>query len=276
MVRDRRCSAATRRLSRSAQSAVRGHPKHDLRELVAPRYHQVYVTLRAWVRDGTYPPGAQIPTEPELCEIFGVSRITVRKAIADLVREGWLLRQQGRGTFVQLSAAREAATLDLNEARGHVADLAAVTEVRGLVIREVEPDEETRAALDLPADARVQRAVHVRLLRGVPLGYITTFVPLDIAARVDAAEMARRPMFELLGRAGIEIGEAEQLIGATLAGVEAARALGVEVGAPLLRLTRVVFDADSRPVERVVALYRADAYQYRMRLGRQVREEKRR
>ena len=55
-------------------------------------------------------------------------------------------------------------------------------------------------------------------------------------------------------------------IGATLAGVEAARALEVEVGAPLLRLTRVVFDVAGRPVERVVALYRADAYQYHMQL----------
>ncbi len=239
-----------------------------VRELATPRYHQVYVSLRAWVRDGTYPPGAQIPTEPELCEIFGVSRITVRKAIEDLAREGWLVRQQGRGTFVQLSSARQAASLDLNEVRGHVADLAAATEVRGLVVMDIEPDEETRAALDLPAEARVQRAAHVRVMRGVPLGLITTYVPLDIAARVDVKDMAKRPMFELLGRAGVEIGEAEQLIGATLAGVEAARALGVEVGAPLLRLTRVVFDASSRPVERVVALYRADAYQYRMRLGR--------
>lgn len=274
MVGETKRASATSSPSRIGRGGARALAKHDVRELVAPRYHQVYVTLRAWVRDGTYPPGSQIPTEPELCEIFGVSRITVRKAIEDLAREGWLVRQQGRGTFVQLSAAREAASLDLNEVRGHVADLAASTEVRDLVVRDVEPDEETRAALDLPPEARVQRAAHVRVLRGVPLGYITTFVPLDIAARVDVAEMARRPMFELLGRAGVEIGEAEQLIGATLAGVEAARALGVEVGAPLLRLTRVVFDAKSRPVERVVALYRADAYQYRMRLGRSGRKEK--
>jgi GntR family transcriptional regulator len=107
----------------------------------------------------------------------------------------------------------------------------------------------------------------------VPLGYITTFVPLDIAARIDVGDMARRPMLELLGSAGVDIGEAEQLIGATLAGVEAARALGVEVGAPLLRLVRVVFDSKQRPVERVIALYRADAYQYRMRLGRTRAEE---
>ena len=78
--------------------------------------------------------------------------------------------------------------------------------------------------------------------------------------------MTRQPMFELLGRAGVQVGSAEQWIGATLAGVEAAGALTIDVGAPLLRLTRVVRDVRGKPVERVVALYRADAYQYQMRL----------
>jgi GntR family transcriptional regulator len=233
----------------------------------APRYHQVYITLRAWVRDGTYEPGAQIPTETELCKAFDVSRITVRKAVDELVREGWLVRHQGRGTFVDLSLARPAASLDLNEVLSQVADLGAHTEVRDLRVAEVRPDEETRAALACEAGQRVQRATHVRLLRGVPLGLITTFVPLDIARRVSRHAATRQPMFELLARSGVRVAEAEQLIGATLAGVEAARALGVAVGAPLLKLTRVVLDASGRPVERVIALYRADAYHYRMRLS---------
>lgn len=252
--------AATRRKATAAAATT------GVRAIPSPRYHQVYVTLRTWVRDGTYRPGDQIPTEPELCRMFDVSRITVRKAIEDLAREGWLVRQQGNGTFVQLSSARPAASLDLDEARSQVADLAAATEVRGVTMAELLPDEETRAALDLPVDAKVQRASHVRVLRGVPLGLITTFVPLEVAARVSQLETPQQPMFELLGKAGIEVARADQLIGATLAGVEAARALEVEVGAPLLRLTRVVFDVAGRPVERVVALYRADAYQYHMQL----------
>lgn len=249
---------STKQGKKSADAGVRG--------IVSPRYHQVYVTLRTWVRDGTYRPGDQIPTEPQLCKMFDVSRITVRKAIDDLAREGWLVRQQGKGTFVHMSRARSPASLDINEVRGQVANLAASTEVRELTVTEIEPDEETRVSLDLSPAERVQRAAHVRLLRGTPLGLITTFVPLDIAARVNQAEMARRPLFELLGTAGIEVARADQSIGATLAGVEAARALGVDVGAPLLRLTRVVFDVMNRPVERVIALYRADAYQYHMQL----------
>jgi len=242
---------------------------HDLAAPPSPRYYQVYVSLRAWVRDGTYGPGAQIPTEAELCDMFGVSRITVRKALADLVHEGWLVRHQGRGTFVALSAARAPASLDLGEALNQVADFGAATQVVGARSGEAAADDETLAALALEAGARVHKATHLRVVRGVPLALITTYVPLDIAAKVGKLHLAKElPMFELLARSGIKVREADQWIGATLANLEAGRALGVGIGAPLLRLTRIVFDARRRPVERVVALYRADAYQYRMHLQR--------
>jgi len=206
-----------------------------VRPFPSPRYYQVYVTLRAWVRDGTYRPGAQIPTEGELCAMFAVSRITVRKAVDELVRERWLVRHQGRGTFVEMSAARPP------------------------------------AALELAPGVLVQKATHVRLLRGVPLAFVTTFVPLDIAHGLARGAGTTQPMLTLIARSGIQLAEAEQWIGATLAGVETARILDIEVGAPLLRITRVVEDEHGRPVERVVALYRADAYQYRMHLGRSAR-----
>lgn len=234
--------------------------------MATPRYHQVYVTLRTWVRDGTYKPGDQIPTEPQLCQLFDVSRITVRKAIDHLAREGWLVRQQGRGTFVQLSASRTAASLDLEEVRNQVASFAAVTDVQDLQVLDLEPDEETRAALGIEPGGLVQRATHVRTHQGVPLGLITTYVPLDIARKVTLEEMAEQPMFELLGKVGVRVAHADQFIGATLASVEAARSLEIELGAPLLRITRTVFDERERPVERVVALYRADSYQYHMHL----------
>jgi GntR family transcriptional regulator len=236
--------------------------------LPSPRYYQVYVTLREWVRDGVYASGAQIPTEAQLCETFGVSRITVRKAIEKLVDEGWLVRRQGKGTFVEMSAAHGAVALDLNEVLSHVEHLGRTTRVRAHEVSEVVPDDETRAALGLGREERVQKAVHVRELRGQALGRITTFVPLDIAARVTTRRSGTTPMLALLEKHGIEVASAEQHIGATLANLEVARALDVAAGAPLLRITRVVFDGSGRAVERVIALYRADAYHYRMQLSR--------
>jgi GntR family transcriptional regulator len=237
--------------------------------LGAPRYHQVYVTVRAWVHDGAYKPGAQIPTEPELCRIFGVSRITVRKAIDALAREGWVTRRQGRGTFARFPGGSRPVTLDLQSVMAQVSDLAALTGFRDRVVSEVDPDEETRAALGVGEGARVQRETHVRLLGDAPLGLITTFVPLDVAARLGEGAARGQPMFTLLEAAGLRIASADQYLGATLASVEAAQALGVEIGAPLLRLVRVVKDSAGRAVERVVALYRADAYQYHLHLEAQ-------
>lgn len=234
--------------------------------LGTPRYHQVYVAVRAWVQDGTYIPGAQIPTEPELGRMFGVSRITVRKAVDSLVREGWLVRHQGRGTFARFPGGSRPVSLDLGSVLAQVSDLAALTVVRDRVVIEVDPDDETRAALRLGEDARVQRETHVRLLGDTPLGVITTWVPIDIAARLAGGTGRDQPMFMLLAAAGLRLSSAEQYLGATLAGVEAAQALGIAVGAPLLRLVRVVTDESGRAVERVVALYRADAYQYHLHL----------
>jgi len=232
----------------------------------APRYHQVYVAVRAWVQDGTYKPGAQIPTEPELGRIFGVSRITVRRAIDALVREGWLVRRQGRGTFARFPGGGRAIPIDMRSVIAQVSDLAALTAVRDRIVASIDPDEETRAALELGGGERVQRESHVRLLGDAPLGLITTYVPLDIAARLGGGGGRDQPMFMLLEAAGLRVASADQYLGATLAGVDAAQALGVAVGAPLLRLVRVVRDERGRAVERVVALYRADAYQYHLHL----------
>jgi GntR family transcriptional regulator len=240
----------------------------------APRYHQVYVGLRAWVRDGAYAPGQQIPTEAQLCAAFDVSRITVRKAVDELVHEGWLVREQGRGTFVAMFAHRAAASIDLQEALHYVADLGAATRVTRTQVTQIVPDEETRASLALNEVERVQREKHVRLLRRTPLGIITTYVPLDVATRVNKLRRKSVPLFERLKLAGLRVGAAEQWIGATLAGVDEARALRIRVGSPLLRVVRVVLSASNRPIERVVALYRADAYVYRLRLTPQRRERR--
>ncbi len=263
-----------REMSRPARGAPANNPGERVAprgDVAAPRYHQVYVGLRAWVRDGAYRPGQQIPTEAALCRAFGVSRITIRKAVDNLVREGWLVRAQGRGTFVAMVAARAAASVDLQEALHYVADLGAATRMRNARQAIVDPDEETRAALSLDDGEQVHRETHTRLLRGRPLALITTFTPLDIAAKVARQRRRSMPLFERLSLAGVRVREAEQWIGATLATVEVAKALDVHVGAPTLRLVCIVVDHRDRPVERVIALYRAEAYLYRMRLARSLR-----
>ena len=236
--------------------------------LRTPRYHQVYVALRGWLNDGRFPPGAQIPTEPQLCQAFGVSRITIRRAIADLVDERLLVRKQGSGTFVPEHADAAPAAIDLSEMTLRVANLGRTTRVADLEIQWVIADRATREALELPAGARVHKSSRVRTRDRERLGLVTVWLREDVGKALSDSHLRRNTVLELIERAGVTVGSADQAIGASLAGVESARALSVTVGVPLVRIERVVRDADGRPVERVEALWRADRYQYRMQLTR--------
>jgi len=241
------------------------------KDLKAPRYHQVYVALRDWITGGRLAPGSQIPSEPELCLAFRVSRITVRRAIDELVGERLLVRRQGSGTFVADRIPSQAVALDLREITTRVANLGRTTEVVELTVEWLPADAATASALQLAPGAPIHKSTRVRARGRQRIGIVTTWLPEDIGLRLSERDLRRRTVLELIERAGIPVDAAEQSIGASLAGIDAARALGVAVGVPLVRIERIVRDADSRPIERVEALWRADCYEYRMELRRERR-----
>lgn len=238
---------------------------HGLR---SPRYAQVYSALREWIYSGNYGPGAQLPTESELCDMFNVSRITTRKALDILVDEGLVNRQPGRGTFVVDDLADAPVLGDMEQLLRKVARLGKNTSVSGSEVSEVEADAETRKDLGLDAGDKVQRASHVRLMNGEPIGYVVTSVPAALDIHFDLNELNESPMLNLLERKGVDIASADQIISATLADARLANLLNTTVGAPLLQVRLVVFDTERRPVERLVAWYLAEQYHHHVHLTR--------
>lgn len=230
----------------------------------APLYHGVYVALRGWIADGTYPPGARIPTEPELCRAFRVSRITIRRAIDELVREGTLRRRQGSGTFVREGSGAGRATGAARDVARRVAGLGASTGIRELRVEWVAADAATRAALELEAPARVHRSTRLRTREGERIGHVSVWLPEHVGLAVSRADLRRMTVLEAIERAGHRAASVDERIGAELADVEAAARLGVPAGAPLVRVSRVLRDERGRPIERVLALWRADAYEHRV------------
>ncbi len=228
--------------------------------LPAPLYHAVYVALRGWLTEGVYAPGERIPTEPELCRAFRVSRITVRRAVEQLVREGVLSRRQGSGTFV----CRQEPGAAAGGLSRRVAGLGASTGIRDLEIAWVAADAETQAALGLDGPGRVHRSRRLRTRGGEAVGDVTIWLPEDVGRQLTRAELRRSTVLEALERAGFAPAEVDERVGAELAGLEASARLGVAAGAPLLRVSRVVRDRGGRPIERVRSLWRADAYEHRL------------
>lgn len=236
--------------------------------LRAPLYHRIYLILRHQILDGAFSDGDLLPGEQDLAASFDVSRITARRALDELAAEGLAQRAQGKGTFVrapQPMPAVEARTEGLFEnliAMG----LKTTATLVSFGYRAAPADVATR--LETTKGAEIQHAVRIRSLEGAPISHLTTWVPAEIGRTYSEADMAREPLLALLERAGVHVQSADQTITAGLADAEMAPLLETEVGAPLLRLSRVVRDRDGRPVELLTALYRPDRYQHRMRMER--------
>lgn len=234
----------------------------------ATKARQVYLLLRDRIAGGALAEGAALPPEQMLATEHAVSRITVRRALAELEREGLILRKQGAGTFATPGRGPKPMVADLADVLANIVAMGRDTSVRLLAFAYDEATPNIAAALNLRRGGRVQRAIRVRLLDGKPLSYLTTHVPERIGLTYSEAELASRPLLSLLERSGIAVAQATQEVSATLASPEVALALDVEIGSALIALTRVVLDEAGNGIEHLHALYRPDRYALRMDLMR--------
>lgn len=229
---------------------------------------RVYLLLRDEMSNGTYPAGSSLPGEQRLAETFGVSRVTVRRALDALDADGLIARRAGSGTVVRAQAADAAVSVDFTSLIPQLVEMGRSTTARLLSFSYGAPPQQVAEAMELAANARVQTAIRMRLVDGRPFSHLTTYVPEQIAANYTEADLATTPLFRLLERSGVKVADAHQSVSAALASPDVAEALEVSVGSPLLSIRRVVRDADGRGVEYLSALYRADLFRLEMTLNR--------
>jgi GntR family transcriptional regulator len=233
-----------------------------------PLYHQIYTILRDEIVSGAYPNGAILPSEFELTRQYGVSRVTAKRALNELAAEGLVSRERGRGTVVRFEAPSPPVRASVEGLLENLLQMGIKTEVRLLDFDYVAASDEVARALGCEVGTIVQRAVRVRHMEGEPFSHLTTHVPEALGRSYSRDDLANRPLLALLERCGVIVSSAHQTLTATLADARIARLLDVQVGAPLLRITRTVYDQDQRAVEHITGLYRPDRYQYQMTLNR--------
>lgn len=229
---------------------------------------RVYLLLSDEISNGIHAPGALLPGEQRLAAEFGVSRVTIRRALEALASDGLIEKRSGAGSVVRApdgGGARIAA--DFTTLMPQLLEIGSST-ARLLSFGYGPAPSHVAAAMSLPAGAVVQAAVRVRMVDGRPYSHLTTHVPEDLARNYSEADLATTPLFRLLERGGVAVEEAHQSVTASLASPDVAAALDVPVGAALLALTRVVRDREGRGVEHLSALYRPDLFRLEMTLGR--------
>ena len=236
--------------------------------LPIPLYHQIYAQLKKRIQDGEYEADATLPGEKELCRAYGVSRITVKRALGELAAEGYVSRHRGRGTVVRYRVPSPVVRASFDGLIENLIDMGLKTQIEVLSVADEPAEGAVAEALEVEPGTTVQHAQRRRLIEDAPFSFLRTYVPLDIAARFDASRLADTPILQLLREAGAVPDRARQVITAVAAGQNAADALGLSVGAPVLRVTRTIKAAEGRPIQHIVATYRPDRYEYEMKLGR--------
>lgn len=222
-----------------------------------PLYLQLAEQIRNQVRDGEIRTGDALPSERELADAIGISRVTVRKSLDVLLREGLLSRKHGSGTYIAPRIEQPAALLAGFSAdmaiRRHAAGSLWIEKATGLPA----PDE--AMALALSHDQPVHRVTRVRTADGEPLAIERAVIPASCLPSLDEIGVS---LYAALEARGAKPVRGLQRLQASLATAQEAKLLSVPVGAAILRIERRGFLPNGTPVEFTRSAYRGDRYDF--------------
>ena len=227
----------------------------------SPLYQQLMQRLRGEIGAGAYAAGARIPSEQELTERYGVSRVTVRKALAELTQDGLLVRRQGKGTFVagkRLSRDLHSIT-SFSQACRQVGKTA---HTRLLHVQRVPLLDADAEKLGLSSGGEGIEVARVRLADDEPVMLETNLFPPEYAFLLE--EKPDGSLYELLQRHGLEPSHAEHFISLGHAAAQVSRCLDVPEGEAVLLLDEIVYDQRQNPMHLSRQWIRGDKFTFRI------------
>lgn len=237
---------------------------------VLPLYRQAANDLRKRIERGEFRVGERIPSEAQLGQEFNTSRITIRQALFELERDGFVRRVPGKGTFVEQTRGRMERLTALTGFGENVLALGLEPGYRVLRAEVVAASDEVATMLALTTSTAfvVER---VLLAGGQVVGKHTAYLPLWVVRGAEneafgVQALSEGSLYRAIAGRGIELWRADETVEPGCATAEEARHLEMEAGSLVLRVTRTTYDSDDRPIEHVFLIYRADSYSYRVAL----------
>lgn len=225
-----------------------------------PLYRQVKDRLVQRLVSRAWPPGHLLPSEIELAAELGVSQGTVRKALEEMTAERLLVRRQGRGTYV---AEHDDARILFQFFKLSADDGARVLpESAAVKVAAARATAAECARLSLPSGAQVVRIQRVRSLEGRPVIAETIVAPHAIFPGLESGDIPNNIYSLYADRFGVTIARAQEKLKAVALPAEQARLLGVDAGAPVLRIDRLAIALDGRPVEWRVSYCLTEDFHY--------------
>ncbi|HEX2130258.1 MAG TPA: GntR family transcriptional regulator [Actinophytocola sp.] len=213
----------------------------------------------------SHPPGAPLPAERILCQRLSVSRPTLRSAVDELVNNGMLVRQHGRGTFV--APAKITQELVSDEGAMVLPQAAGVWTSRVLEFATIPAGARVGRRLRVSPAAAVFYVARQRFVDGAPMAIEYLHVPVAVAPRLTLDDLESGCFYDRLQEHGVLVHDALQSVEPTVTNDAESALLGVPVLSPALLFERLTNDDAGRPIEYVHSLYRGDRYRIVSRLA---------
>lgn len=230
-------------------------------ESSSPLYHQLMQRITLDIEKGLYPVGSRIPPEHELEQQYQVSRVTVRRALAELTEKGMLERKQGKGTFVSVPQLRQDMK-SLHSFHDACRKNGLTPGTRVIHVNESTADQADCEELNLKPGSRVVEILRLRLADGEPVVLENNRFSLAYAWLEN--EDLGGSLYSLLREFGTDPVQAVHDISLTYASEEDAERLNIPENSPLLKLHEVVFDQRGRPLHTCTQLIRGDRFVFRI------------
>lgn len=233
-----------------------------------PRYYRIYRLLKQAIESRQFASNEALPSENALAHEYKVSRLTIRRSLDLLQQDGLVERRQGLGTFPRPGNIKTAPLpADISKLLARLSEMGSSTQASLLSFGYEMASPDVCTKLELPQGAKVQKAIRARYHDDLPFSYLVTYVPEHIGRQYTEADLVQRPIQSIFKSLGMKLASAEQSISAILADMQHAEALRVDAGSALLRISRVVRDANGTPVEYLIAAYNPARFEYRMTLS---------
>ena len=240
------------------------------KQSVVPYYHQVKEAVKALIANGELKPGDMLSSEFSLSEQLGISRLVVHRAYRELVSDGLLIRKRAVGTFVSPATKRSYTVVGplFSMTENLTAD--ALEPSNKILLQEVIPaSEEIRNELKLPEGTQVIHLRNLRLAKQLPFAIEEMHIPFDRFPALANLDLNNHSVYVTLEKLyDAHPQEALDLITADSASGQEARLLGINKGAPVMRVKRISTDRLGLPVEYSKIVFHADRYQFVARMQR--------
>ncbi|MDK2801238.1 MAG: GntR family transcriptional regulator, N-acetylglucosamine utilization regulator [Clostridiales bacterium] len=224
-----------------------------------PLYYQLKEIILDEIKKGNLMPEDPIPTEKELSEVFEISRTTIRQAITELVKDGYLYRVKGKGTFIAKPKINQDFIKKLETFNEQIRRAGLTPSTKVLEFTVVEATEEIALALQIPMHEKVIKLCRLRFADKEPIVIVKTYLPYNLCSSVLQHDMEKESLYQVLSKnLETKIYKVSRTVEAIIAGQHESELLQIKKGYPIQFFKTIGYNQMGRPIEYSIARYRGD------------------